>query len=721
MKTALLCFALAAQGANPVARRPAALQPALSFSTFLGGADDADMADRGMAVAVDAGGSIYIAGNTGALDFPTTPGAYQPRPRGTTNQARAEVFVAKLDPAGSKIVYATYLGGSGRDYVTGIAVDAQGNAYLSGYTDSPDFPVVNAVQGTRRGAQDAFVAKLNPDGSALVYSTYLGGSGDDLARAIAIDASGEAVVAGGTTSADFPTSEGAAGRTYGGSGDAFASRLSASGSRLVYSTYLGGSGPDEARGIALDGDGNAYAGGTTGSNNFPVRNALQAARAGGEDLFLAKLAASGAEVVFSTYLGGQGNEAAGGVAVDREGNIHFTGRTESRDFPLRNPSQAGFGGGFVDAVLMKVAADGRTLLYSTYLGGSGIDAGEDVAADAGGQAYVTGFTDSADFPALGLPAVTGNQGDGAFAVKFESGGSPVYTILLGGNRQDQGLGIAVDAGGAAYVTGGTLSGDFPAVNARQAAMAGSGDAFLFRISGGLAPKTIASFSAASFAADLAAPESIVTSFGENLAGSMEGASPPLPLELAGVSVRVQDAGGAARTAELYLASPGQINYVVPAGTTPGTAAVTVMRGGEAVASGTLQVAPAAPGVFSANAQGSGAASAYYRRVTADGLRLEGLTFDPATGSPAPLDLGQPGDRLYVLLLATGVRGFAEGVRATVGGQAAPVAEVSPQPDFPGLDVVTLGPLPRALGGSGVVSVELQVDGKAANPVTIRIK
>jgi hypothetical protein len=332
----------------------------LVYSTFFGGTD----IDLGLAIATDANGNAYVAGGTFSSDLPTkTP--LQPSLRGFSDG-----FVAKLNPTGSALIYSTYLGGSafifGRgvldDAVNGIAVDAAGNAYVTGTTSALDFPTVNPFQATKGGGgffgADAYVAKLNPTGSALIYSTYLGGGaggGGDTGLAIAVDAGGSAYITGQANSSDFPTFN-AIQASSGGGGDAYVTKLNASGSALVYSTYLGGNDLDQGAGIALDGAGNAYVTGFTSSTNFPVVNAVQSTLNGFDDIFVVKLNPTGTTLVYATYLGGSDFDEGGAIAVDSAGNAYVTGSTQSADFPTVNPYQSVRRGLFSDAFVAKLRA-----------------------------------------------------------------------------------------------------------------------------------------------------------------------------------------------------------------------------------------------------------------------------------------------------------------------------------------------------------------------------
>jgi hypothetical protein len=389
-----------------------------------------------------------------------------------------------IDPS---LVYSTYLGGSGEDGGSGIAVDASGNAYVTGYTVSTNFPTKNPLQPGKGGGAngDVFITKLSADGQSLVYSTYLGGSGDDGGQSIAVDASGSAYVTGGTFSTDFPTKNPVQ-ATFGGGalGDAFVTKLSADGQSLVYSTYLGGSAGELGNGIAVDSSGNAYVTGYTESTNFPRKNPLQATYGGGfRDVFVTKLSADGQSLIYSTYLGGSGSDIGLSIAVDSSGNAYLIGVTDSQNFPTKNPFQANPGGNS-DAFVTKLSADGQSLVYSTYLGGTDAETGSGIAVDSSGNAYVTGETLSTNFPTKNPLQASLSGGSDAFITKLSPNGqSLVYSTYLGGSGREFGFGIAVDASGNAYVTGQTTSTDFPTKKPFQPSSGGGNfDAFVTKLS-----------------------------------------------------------------------------------------------------------------------------------------------------------------------------------------------------------------------------------------------
>src|SRR5579872_3207606 len=497
--------------------RALVIDPALSYSTFLG--STANEAARG--IALDAAGNVYIAGSTTSIDLPTVS-ALQPNFSGlTASIVTGDGFVAKFSPAGA-LLYLTYLGGTRDDGISAIAVDAAGNAYVTGGTTSLDFPTVNPYQahfggvgpgGVFAGVHtgDAFVAKINPTGNKLIYSTYLGGSLDDVGLAIAIDSKGDAYVSGATASTNFPLSVNttpAQGRMMGAagepvkaccngpfweSGDAFLAELDPTGAQLLYSTYLGGSQDDAALAVAVDSSNNVYVAGCTISTDFPTTKGAFQTRFGGfefknlvfnfGDGFVTKFNSSG-QKVYSTLVGGTGDECINGIAVDSSGDVFMAGFTTSSNLATPSAFQQSYAGYttlprgqgqlFGDAFVAELNPSGSALVYFTYLGGSANDAATAIAIDGSGNAVVTGWTDSPNFPLSGSPYQTKLAGDGGqynsgdlfgdafIAVVNPSGSALLYSTYLGGNADDGGLGIALDAQGKIYIAGNTLSTNFPA-------------------------------------------------------------------------------------------------------------------------------------------------------------------------------------------------------------------------------------------------------------------
>jgi hypothetical protein len=443
-------------GASYDPRRPLVIDPGLAYSTYLGGTGS----DFGHGIGVDGSGNAYVTGDTGSSDFPTSPGAFDT----SFNGGAGDVFVTKLNPAGSGLAYSTYLGGTDIENGWGIAVDGSGSAYLTGKTNSSDFPTTSEAFDTTFNpvnAQDAFVTKLDASG-ALAYSTYLGESAGDIGFAIAVDGSGSAYVTGVTQGEDFPVT---GLDTTINSADAFVTKFSPDGSSLVYSTFLGESAVDTGWGIALDASGNAYVTGQTESEDFPVTlGAFDTSLGGIDDLFVTKLNAAGSALAYSTYLGGAGQEFEfAGIAVDGSGNAHVTSRTESTDFPTTLGAFDTSLDGTSDAIVTKLNATGSTLAYSTYLGGDGDDWGRGIALDTAGNAYVTGTANSSDFPtSVGAFDTTGIND--AFVTKLNAAGSALsYSTYLGGPSCpfESGYGIDLHASGSVFVTGVTCPSDFP--------------------------------------------------------------------------------------------------------------------------------------------------------------------------------------------------------------------------------------------------------------------
>ena len=646
------------------AGKPLVIDPVLSYSTYLGGIG------VGFAIAVDASGNAYVTGFTGSTDFPTAS------PIQPTFGGGGDAFVMKLNAAGNDLVYSTYLGGSGTDTGNGIAVDSSGNAYVTGRTDSTDFPTASPIQPAHGGGtpfRDAFVTKLNAAGSALVYSTYLGGSGREEGNEIGVDAAGNAYVTGFTFSTDFPTAspiQPALGSSF--EVDAFVTKLNATGSALVYSTYLGGSRSENGNDIAVDASGNAYVTGFTRSTDFPTVSPIQAANAGGLDVFVTKLNAAGNALVYSTYLGGSGNEfgqlgdVGAGIAVDASGNAYVTGVTDSLDFPTASPIQPTFGGGGDDVFAAKLNAAGNALVYSTYLGGSGRDSGFDMAVDASGNAYVTGNTASIDFPTVNpfQPAFGGGVTD-AFIAKIT----------------DEPPGLP------------TLPAD-SVVNG-------------------------ASFRPATDPNSAIAPGAIVAIFGTDLASDTQVATAvPLPTTLGDTSVTFNNI-----PAPLFFVSGSQINAQVPFELMTGTGSVTVQvkRGTETSTAQPIGMAAVSPGIFTLNRQGTG-----------PGAILHADSFQPVNDS-AP---AQPG--AFLAIFCTGLGPVQPEVES---GDVAPSTEplartLSPTlvnisdipafvtfsglaPGFVGLYQVNVQ-VPMGVP-SGVQEVEIIINNVPSNTVTIAVQ
>ena len=374
---------------------------ALIYSTFIGGSN----MEFGRRIAIDASGSAYITGQTKSSNFPVTGNAFSRAlhipancPRCATDNT--DGFVTKLNAAGNALVYSTYLGGTEYDSPRGIAVDPGGNAYIAGETLSADFPTTTgAFSRTYRGNYDIFVTKLNATGSALGYSTFVGGTQVDNGERVAVDASGSAYVMGFSSSLDFPTTAGAFDTTNNGGFDVTLTKLNASGSALVYSTYLGGQGSDSGGGLTVNDAGEAYVAGGTGSLDYPTTAGALHTTPDGSDNFVTKVNAAGSALVYSAVFGGTASEGANGVALDTSGNTWIAGITSSTDYPTTANAFDRSSNGVADAFVSELNPAGSALLYSTLLGGSQSDGADDVGVDGVGDVYVTGHTYSMDFPA----------------------------------------------------------------------------------------------------------------------------------------------------------------------------------------------------------------------------------------------------------------------------------------------------------------------------------
>lgn len=453
---------------------------ALVYSARIGGPGY----DFARGAALDAGGNVYVTGNAGSSTFPCTAGAFD-----TTSNGGFDGFVFKLNAAGSSLLYCTFLGGGGNDYGYSIAADAAGCAYVAGKTESSGFPVTaGAYDTTHNGSFDGFAAKLNAAGSALLYSTFLGGGNEDEAISLALGSDGRVTVAGTACSANFPATPGAYDTAFTDSPDGFITRLNAAGSSLEYSTRLGTASTDYCYGVAVDGTGHAYVTGYSRSASFPVTPGAWQDNAIGRNAFVTKLNPAGSALVYSTDLGGSSTDYGYGIAVDTAGQAHVTGDTVSADFPVTAGAWDAGHNGMQDAFATKLNAAGSALVYSTYLGGrSHGDWGGKTGADAAGNVYVAGITNSYDYPVT--PGAWDTAHDGvtnAMITKLNPAGSAlVYSTYLGGNGYETLQGMAVDAAGQVLVTGDTNSSDFPVTPGAWDTTALSGyDAYVTKLNAG---------------------------------------------------------------------------------------------------------------------------------------------------------------------------------------------------------------------------------------------
>jgi uncharacterized protein (TIGR03437 family) len=637
-------------------RRALIIDPVLSYNARFGTHAQSSMQVQGLygfdrggtAIAVDAAGNAYVVGSAFSADFPTTPGVFQPNLKTGATQQLNDVFIMKLNPAGSALVYSTFLGGSDDDVGLGIALDPDGNAYVCGMTRSKDFPVTaGAFQTVSQEAAGftytGFVAKLNPAATALVYSTYLGGpstSGTDV-RGIALDAGRNAYVTGVTSSIAFPITAGAFQPTNPANSGfpqtaEYVAKLNPTGSALVYSTYLAPSvsnfnyqpPPFANSAIAVDSAGNAYIGGVTNpfSGRFPTTpNAFQPAISSKtqQSGFVSELNASGSSLVFSTYLAGSFFDGVDSLALGPDGSIYVTGHASSPDFPTTagafqpapNPE---FPPGNVVryppyGFIARLKPDGSGLIYSTYIGGGGAIVMGSIAVDGLGNAYVAGAADSSSF--LTTPsAIQPCQGDqlgfsNAFLLELDPTGSRLlYSTFLGGNVRDQGFGLALDRAGKAYITGMSDSTDF-APTPGAAGIAG-GQAFVAKVDFSVATPfgiSCVANSASMVAGPVAAGE-IVSIFGNGLgpvdpqAGTITNGA--FDTSLAGTQVLFDGV-----PAPMLMVSNNQVNAIVPSPVRfRAQTVVQVEVNGTLTPARTLEVVQASPAIFTLNGTGTGRAA-----------------------------------------------------------------------------------------------------------------
>lgn len=467
--------------------RPVVVDPVVEYATYLGGSG----IDAANAVKVDSSGNVYLAGSVampspgGDPFVPATPDAYD-----------SAAVVIKYSPSQKAILSVAQLGSEGISGAGRLDVDATGAIYLTGTTDSARFPLMNAVNTENRAhAFTPFVAKIAADGRTLVFSTYFGGTGLDQYGSIAAGPDGSAYVTGTAVARDFTLTDRTLDTSHGSR--AFLAKFNPDGS-LGFSRLFGSasSGASQGSGIALDDNGNIYITGATSVSDFPVKNAFQssfrkdpllASMLGLRAAFAAKFTSDGKTLVYSTLLGGDGDDAATSAAVDRQGNLYIAGSTTSTDLPVVNPVQDRLGG-MQNGFIAELNPQGNALLFLTYAGGSSKDQVHDVAVDSSGNIYAAGEAESDDFPLRKPIAARTPNGPNAFAMKFAPGGRGLlFSTLIGGSQDDRGSGIAADSNGAAYLAGQTGSADLPLINAFQASYGGQRDMFLVKLAPDAAP------------------------------------------------------------------------------------------------------------------------------------------------------------------------------------------------------------------------------------------
>jgi hypothetical protein len=426
---------------------------AVVYTTYIGG----NGYDQANGIAIDGSGDAYVTGSTTSSNFPTAGTPYQASLLGAAN-----AFVAELNPTGSQLVYSTYLGGSSYDQSNGIAIDGAGDAYVTGYTDSSNFPTAGSPFQSKSSSPTAFVAELNRSGSQLVYSTYLGGTVYDWAGAIAIDSTGDAYVTGYTWSSNFPTAGTPFQATLKGNENAFVTELNHSGTALIYSTYLGGSAEDYGLGIALDVDNDAFITGGATSYDFPTAGTpFQKLIKGSVNAFVTELNPVGTGLVYSTFVGGSAQDIATGIAVDSSDDAYVSGFTTSTNYPTAGSPYQSALVGKTNAFVTEVNPAGSHLAYSTYLGGSYSDEANAIAVDGAGNAYVVGYTQSPNFPKSGTlapvqPSLAGSQN--AFVAKINTLAPIVYSISPTSGPAAGGTSVTITGGNLLSATKVTFGG-----------------------------------------------------------------------------------------------------------------------------------------------------------------------------------------------------------------------------------------------------------------------
>lgn len=498
---------------------PLIIDPILAYSTYFGGSGE----DVGGGIAVDAGGHAYVTGVTQSVDFPLKSPVF------SGYKGSKDIFIVKLNPAGDIPVYSTYFGGVNEENSPSIAIDKNGNAYVSGQTKSPDLPVTAGAFDTKCGTDgtcerysnlqaDGFALKLNQAGNALVYSTYIGGDSTDVVYKIAVDDNGNAYLAGQSDSTDdpatpgfegFPTTSGAYKSrpcdSFSCKFDAFIAKLNPTGTGLVFSTLLGGAGNESASGLAFDKDGNVFLTGSTQSADFPTTPGAYDRTCGTDgkcnipdpppvviitdDAFVAKMNGTGSGLIYSTFLGGKDWDSIGlqEIAIDDQGYAYIAGTTASTDFPTTPGSFQPLPGSPADVYAVKLNQQGTGLVWSTYIGGDSADLSASMTLGPGGTIHLVGMTASTNFPLVNpIQNVRGGgQLDGFVTILKADGSGLSFSTWLGGTGDDAVTGIALDAGGSAYIVGSTGSADFPIVaGAYQPTFKGQLDSFIARIAEG---------------------------------------------------------------------------------------------------------------------------------------------------------------------------------------------------------------------------------------------
>jgi len=728
---------------GPLRPDPLIIDPELVFSTLLGGSGGDFITARDIAD----NGNIVVTGPTTSLNFPLSANPAQGNNRGSE-----DIFVTMLRPDASEIVFSTYLGGSSIEATNGIATMADGSVSICGFTLSTNFPTTpNAIQGNISGFLSAFVSQLSQSGDTLPFSSYLGGSSQDNCTCVAADQQDRLLLSGYTASQDFPTTPNAKSTQYqGGTSDGFFSVLRLDQPNIEYSTFLGGSGSefeviqlDVDTGVAIEfglapwltigDDGDVYLAGTTTSPDFVTTDG--SSLRGSNSAFIMRLAGEDYSLKASTLLGGNMLDGATSIALSSNGkgngSVVVGGLTSSSNFPTSSGAfQSTFGGGEFDAFLAVLDSNLQAVEYSTYVGGRGFDVFFADAA-AGDRVHIGGMTSSSDLPSSPdalQPGFAGAVDGYLLTLNLGSKGTSTveFSTYFGGVGQDILSRPATTPDGGVLLFGSSVGFRTTAGVVGEDYSGGPTDAAIFKVGGGMGggPQNPEFTSAgltnsASFVAGDVAEEEIIALFGLFLADFSESFSLPLGTQLGGANVDITDSQGVTRPCLMYVASStptlDQLNFIIAEGTAPGPGMLTVRRASGGSHSIAVNVVKAAPGIFTANAMGTGVPAANILRFGPGGVPIGGAELVTA----APIDLGPADQSAFLSLFLTGVRNGST-VQITING--VPMTTIfgpAPSPEFDGLDQLNVL-IDRGLIGQGLVNVVVTIDGIVANVVQINI-
>jgi uncharacterized protein (TIGR03437 family) len=742
------------------------IDPVFTYLTYLGGSGPDQIggsqvvnqtASPAQALAIDSAGDVYVTGFTMSADFPVA-NPYQAASKTNTWTA----FVSALNPTGTAFLYSTYLGGSVYTSGNSVVWDSHDNAlYVVGTTNSPDFPITAGAfqtllaptevnnQAVSSGQDNAFVAKFSASGQ-LTNSTFLGGDYQTGGFGIATDSQGNAYVAGYTVyncippdSAAyecFPTTPGAVipAGTVSTNGNGFVSVFDPKLSTLLYSTLLGdpngaAESTSEAFGVTVDPSGNFYVVGVTGSPSLPTTPGVFQPALGTSNAiplvgFAAKfgpVGASAASLTYLTYLEATGlsfGDLPGGVVADSQGNAYIGGYTNSTTFPITPGAYQGDCTGNNCVFVTKMNPKGTGLVWSTFV--EVADYFGAIQLDAQGNVYVTGY--SSEF-FQGVDALQPGLVSGGFVSKLDpTGATLLFSSLVGAsgvgvNGGSSLTGLAVDASGNIYVAGNMIGTTLPTTpGVVQPSYHGGSGAYGDGLIAKISPTGPVVTLAPAGQVEAFAPESIMSVYGIDLAtGTAVEETLTLPTSLDGNSLTVTDSAGVARPAPLYFVAPGQINFEIPAGTAAGTATVTIQNQNGTVQYATISIGAVSPGIFPLN--GSGLVAAWVLPVVSGAQQALQPVYQVVSGNviALPVSLGPSTEQVYLEIYGTGFRN-AKDFTASVGGLSVPVLGAAAS-QFVGEDQVNIGPLPRALAGTGSVNIVITADGLAANTVNVTIQ